>query len=144
MWTAVSSSTGMLKKPWIWPWWRSIVSIRSAPATVIMSAIEPGRDRDARLVLLVGAAVGVVRDDRRDPPRRRPLEGVDHDQQLHDRLVHGAGRGLDEEHVLLADVVQDPHEDVLVRELEDLGLTAARVPSQWAILRASSGLALPW
>ena len=38
MWTAVSSSTGMLKNPWIWPWWRSIVSIRSAPATVIMSA----------------------------------------------------------------------------------------------------------
>ena len=40
MWTAVSSSTGMLKNPWIWPWWRSIVSIRSAPATVIMSAMS--------------------------------------------------------------------------------------------------------
>ena len=40
MWTAVSSSTGMLKNPWIWPWWRSIVSIRSAPATEIMSAMR--------------------------------------------------------------------------------------------------------
>ena len=99
------------------------MSIRSAPATEIMSAIEAGGDRDARLVLLVRAPVGVVRDHRRDPPRGRPLEGVDHDQELHDRLVHGPGRGLDEEDVLLADVVQDAHEDVLVRELEDLGLT---------------------
>ena len=38
--TAVSSSTGMLKKPWIWPWWRSIVRTRSAPATVSMSAMS--------------------------------------------------------------------------------------------------------
>ena len=35
---AVSSSTGMLKKPWIWPWCRSMVRTRSAPATVSMSA----------------------------------------------------------------------------------------------------------
>ena len=33
-------------------------------------------------------------------------------------------RRLDEEDVLLADVVQDLDEDVLVRELEDLGLAA--------------------
>ena len=92
MWTAVSSSTGMLKKPWIWPWWRSIVRTRSAPATVIMSAIEAGRDRHARLVLLVRPAVGVVRDTAVIRPARRPLEGVDHDQELHDRLVHRAAR----------------------------------------------------
>ena len=86
---------------------------------------EAGRDRDARLVLLVGAAVGVERDDRRDPPGRRPLEGVDHDQQLHDRLVDRVRGRLDEEHVLLADVVEDLDEDVLVGELEHLGLAAA-------------------
>ncbi len=38
--TAVSSSTGMEKKPWIWPWWRSMVRTRSAPATVSMSAMS--------------------------------------------------------------------------------------------------------
>ena len=91
-----------------------------------MSAIEPGRDRDARLVLLVRPAVGVERDDRRDPTRRRPLEGVDHDQQLHDRLIDRVGRRLDDEDVLLADVVQDLDEDVLVRELEHLGLARLR------------------
>ena len=87
---------------------------------------EPRRDRHARLVLLVRPAVRVERDDRRDPAGRRPLEGVDHDQQLHDRLVDRVRRRLDEEDVLLADVVEDLDEDVLVRELEDLGL--ARTP----------------
>ena len=34
----------------------------------------------------------------------------------------GRAGGLDEEDVLLADVVEDPDEDVLVGELEHLGL----------------------
>ena len=89
---------------------------------------QAGRDRDARLVLLVRPAVGVERDDRRDPPGARALEGVDHDQELHDRLVDRVGRRLDEEDVLLADVVEDLDEDVLVRELEDLGLAASPTP----------------
>ena len=87
---------------------------------------QAGGDRHPRLVLLVGAAVGVVRHDGRDPPGGRPLEGVDHDQELHDRLVDRARGGLDDEHVLLADVVQDADEDVLVRELEHLGATGLR------------------
>ena len=48
---------------------------------------QAGRDRDARLVLLVRPAVGVERHDGGDPAGAGPLEGVDHDQQLHDRLV---------------------------------------------------------
>ena len=69
-------------------------------------------------------------------PALRPLEGVDHDQQLHDRLVDRVRRRLDEEDVLLADVVEDLDEDVLVGELEDLGLArlgaevAADLPGQ--------------
>ena len=82
---------------------------------------QAGRDRDARLVLLVRAAVGVERDDRGDPPGAGALEGVDHDQQFHDRLVDRVAGRLDEEDVLLADVLEDLDEDVLVRELEDLG-----------------------
>src|SRR5262245_28549179 len=31
-------STGILKKPWIWPAWRSTVSTREAPAAVMTSA----------------------------------------------------------------------------------------------------------
>ena len=83
---------------------------------------EPGRDRDARLVLLVRPAVGVERDDRRDPAGAGALERVDHDQQFHDRLVDRVAGRLDEEDVLLADVLEDLDEDVLVGELEDLQL----------------------
>jgi hypothetical protein len=83
---------------------------------------QAGGDRDPGLVLLVRPAVGVERDDRRDPTCARPLEGVDHDQELHDRLVDGMARRLDEEDVLLADVVENLDEDVLVGELEDLDL----------------------
>ena len=97
---------------------------------------QAGRDRDARLVLLVRSAVAVVRDDGGDPAGAGPLEGVDHDQQLHDRLVDRPRGRLDQEDVLLAGVVDDPDEDVLVGELEDFGPAevdpevAADVPRQ--------------
>ncbi len=87
---------------------------------------EAGRDGHSRLVLLVGAAVRVVRHDRRDAPGAGALEGVDHDEQLHDRLLDRPAGGLDEEDVLLADVVDDAHEDVLVGELEHLGRAQLR------------------
>ena len=121
MWTAVSSSTGMLKNPWIWPWWRSIVSsaVRAGDADHVGD--QARGDGDAWLVLLVRPAVRVVGHDRRDPPRAGALEGVDHDQELHDRLLNGAVRRLDDEDVAVAGVVLDAHEDVLVGELEDLG-----------------------
>ena len=88
---------------------------------------EPRRDGHPRLVLLVGSAVGVVRDHRGDAPCAGALEGVDHDQELHDRLLDGRAGGLDQVHVVLADVVQDLHEDVLVGELEHLDPTQGHV-----------------
>ena len=39
--------------------------------------------------------------------RRRPLEGVEHDQQLHQVLVHRRAGGLDDEDVRAADVLLD-------------------------------------
>ena len=44
---------GIVKKPWIWPACRSIVSTRSAPASWSMSASEAARDRLPRLRLSV-------------------------------------------------------------------------------------------
>ncbi len=88
---------------------------------------EARGDRDPRLVLLVGAAVAVVRDDRSDAAGRCALERVDHDQQLHDRLVHRAAGGLHQENVLLANVLHHAHEDVLVGELEHLDRAELRL-----------------
>ena len=104
---------------------------------------QAGRDRDPRLVLLVRAAVGVERDDGGDPPGARPLEGVDQDQQLHDRLVDRVRGRLDQEDVLLADVVQDLDEDVLVGELEDLGLAQLARRGSGRSCGRGRGLALP-
>ena len=42
------------------------------------------RDRYARLIFLVGAAIAVVRNDGGDAACRGALECVDHDQELHD------------------------------------------------------------
>ena len=83
---------------------------------------QPRRDGHPWLVLLVAPAVRVVRHDRRDASGRCALERVDHDEQLHDRVAHRrTGEGLHHEHVVLAHVLVDLHEDVVVRELEDLG-----------------------
>src|SRR3972149_595773 len=106
MWTAVSSSTGIEKKPWIWPWWRSIVSTRSAPATVSMSAIRRAVIGTRGWAFLSGGP---------------------------------AGRGLDQKDVLLPNILEDADKDVLVRELEGVGLAhpglevAADVLRQWPV-----------
>ena len=82
---------------------------------------QAGRDRHARLVLLVASAVRVVRHDRGDAAGRRALEGVEHDQQLHDRVAdRGSDEGLHDEDVVLPRVLLDLHEDVVVGEFEDV------------------------
>src|SRR5919198_5308201 len=84
---------------------------------------QAGRDGDARLILLVGPPVGEVGDDRRHAAGRGALQRVQHDQQLHDAAVDvGVGR-LNNENVLLADVLIDLDEDILVAELKDFRLT---------------------
>ena len=52
-------------------------------------------------------------------PADRPLGRVDHDEELHDRVVHGVGEGLDDEDVLLADVLLILHKGVVIGELGD-------------------------
>jgi hypothetical protein len=74
-----------------------------------------GGDRRARLVLAILARVAEVRHHGSDPPRRRPLGGIEHDQQLH-QVVGRRVRGLDDEHVAAADVLVEAHRDLTVLE----------------------------
>src|SRR5438552_1060152 len=84
---------------------------------------EARGDRDARLVLLVAPPVGVVRHDRGDATGGRALEGVEHDEELHDRVAHRwPHERLHDEDVVLAGVLLDLDEDVVVRELEHVDL----------------------
>ena len=87
----------MLKKPWICPACRSIVSTRDAPAVVDQVGHQLGADRHARRDLAILAGVPVVRHHRRDPARRRALQRVEHQQELHQVVVAGGRRRLDDE-----------------------------------------------
>src|SRR3954470_14516922 len=122
--SAVMWSTGTLgeKKPCSWPAWRSMVRTRSAPEASSMRATPRaligspagglfclGADRLAAGGLLVLAAVAEPRRDGDDAVRGGADGRVDHEHQLHDRVVgvdaHGgvAAGGLEEEDVGAAD-----------------------------------------
>src|SRR3954465_9329202 len=94
-------STGTLKKPWIWPAWRSIETTRSTPATSSMSAtsfavigsprarlLSLPRDGLARSRLLVLPRVREPRDDRGHALRRGEARSLDHHEQLDEVVVH--------------------------------------------------------
>ena len=78
---------------------------------------QPGRDRLPAAALLVLARVAEERGDHRDAFRRRPLERVHHDQLLHDPLVDRRGVALQHECITAADRLEEPHEDLAVREV---------------------------
>jgi hypothetical protein len=73
-------------------------------------------DGDPRRVLLVGPGVGVVRDHRVDPRRRRAPGRVRHQQQLDQVLLHRPDQGLDDEHVPFPAVGLQLHLEAVVGE----------------------------
>ena len=83
------------------------------------------RDGHSRLVFLVAAPVGVVRHDRSDTARRRPLGGIHHYQQLHQVVVHGRAYRLDYENIPFADVLKNPDERIIVGEFENFDIPLA-------------------
>lgn len=65
---------------------------------------ELGANWSSRLVLLVLAGIGEVRDNSGDPSGRGGAAGVDHDEQLHETIVDIAGSGgLKDEDILVSD-----------------------------------------
>lgn len=75
---------------------------------------ELGGDRHARLVLSVLAGVPEEREHGRDALCGGAAGGVYHYEQLHYALVGGLARGLYDEHVVAADVVDYFHEGFAV------------------------------
>ena len=84
---------------------------------------QAGGDRDARLVLFVGAAVAQVGDHRRDARRRIQPDGLDHDQELHQVVMDRRRGGLDDIHILPAGAAVQFDKDILVGELDDIPRT---------------------
>ena len=75
------------------------------------------RDRltPARLTILT--RIGIVRDNRRNTVRGRTLARIRENQQLHEVVIHGKARRLDDEDVLAANALFDHHLDFTVVEL---------------------------
>ena len=87
--------------------------------------------------LAVLAGVAVVGADGGDALGRGPLGGVDHDQLLHQRVVHRAAVGLDDEDVAAPDGAVVAAVDLAVGELPQVGL--AEVDPQVARRSARPG-----
>mmetsp|Transcript_8458 Transcript_8458/g.25410 ORF Transcript_8458/g.25410 Transcript_8458/m.25410 type:complete len:428 (-) Transcript_8458:125-1408(-) len=83
---------------------------------------ELGRDGLPTARLPVRPGVSEVGHDRSDVPGGRALARVDHDQQLHQRVVGGRAGGLDEEDVAAADGLLELDVGLPVRELLDVDL----------------------
>ena len=77
---------------------------------------QPGRDRLTGPAFLVLAGVAVEGDNGGDPFRRRPHQGVDHDQLLHDVEVDRVGMALDHEGVGTANALGVMNVDLTVGE----------------------------
>ena len=106
----------MLKKPWICPACRSRASTRCGSGGCDEVRDELRGDRHPGLNLPVLPGIAVVGKDRGDALRRRPLEGVDHHQELHQVVVDRWAGGLDHEDVGPPHVLVDLDEDLSVGE----------------------------
>ena len=83
---------------------------------------ESRGDRHSRLIFLVRSPIAVVRNDGGDSSGGCTLEGVDHDQQLHDGGAHWPRCRLHNKDVLFTCVIKDLDEDVLVSKGEHFSL----------------------
>ena len=105
-----------------------------------------GRNRDARPVFAVLPCVAVVRHHHRNASGRCALQRVDHDQQLHQMLVHGVACGLYQKHIHAANILQQLKVHLAIGEALQLGLAQrhadklADLLAQCAIGRSAKNL----
>ena len=77
----------------------------------------------AALGLTVLPRVAEIGDDSRDAAGRGALAGVDHNEKLHEIVVHGLAGGLNEKNVAAADGFVDGHGDFAVGKGVDRAIT---------------------
>src|SRR3954464_8610236 len=85
---------------------------------------ELRRYRYPRLVLAVLPGISKVRNYRGDAPGRGPLERIDHQQQLHQVLVHRMAGGLEHEYIRPSNVLLNLNVGLAVAEASDQRLAS--------------------
>ena len=78
---------------------------------------QASRDRFATSMLLVLSGITVEGCDDCDPLRRSSLEGIDHDQLLHDLLIERCSMRLDDEGITTSDALLETNEDLTIGEV---------------------------
>jgi hypothetical protein len=80
-----------------------------------------GGNRCSRAGFAVLPRIAEIRDHRRHAPGGAAPQRIQRDQQLHQIVIGGVGSGLDDEHILAADVFMDFDENLHIREAADGG-----------------------
>ena len=83
---------------------------------------ELGRDRGARAGFAILTRIAEIGNDRGDALGRGAAQRVVDDEQLHQIVVRGEVRRLDDEDVLAADILVNFDEDFLVGETAHAGI----------------------
>src|SRR5579864_4151799 len=83
---------------------------------------ETGGDWNTGLIFLVGTTVGVVGYDCRYTGGGSSLEGVDHNEQLHNRAVDRRTEGLNNKHILPTHIFIDFDKNIFIAELEHISI----------------------
>ena len=102
-----------------------------------------GGDGVTGLGLAVLPGIAVVGDDRGDAAGGGALQRVDHDEQLHEIVVHRGAGGLDHEHVAAADRLVQGRRRSPPSEKVPTSASPSLVPINLQISSASFGFALP-
>ena len=100
------------------------------------------RNRLAPARLAILTRIGIVRNDRRNTVCGRPLARIRENQQLHEIVVHGKARRLNDKDVLSANALFDHHLNFTVVELSNECLAERDADTFSNILR-QLGICIP-
>ena len=75
---------------------------------------EASGDGHTRLVLLIGATIGVIGHNGCDAPGAVSAQSINGDEEFHNHVIDRLAKGLNQKHIFAADALFQAHEYILV------------------------------